>query len=82
MTEDQVRRIASEAASQAVLETLTRLGLDAGEPLEVQRDMQHLRTWRTSVEQVQSKGVLTIVGLAASGFIALLVVGVKEILHR
>lgn len=78
MTEDQVRRIASEAASQAVLETLTRLGLETDQPLEMQRDMQHLRTWRTSVEQVQSKGVLTVVGLAASGFIALVVVGFRD----
>src|SRR5690606_5933127 len=46
VTEAEIRRIVSET----VTETLMRLGIEADEPLDVQRDMQHLRAWRTSTE--------------------------------
>ena len=82
MTEDQVRRIAAEAAAQAIKETLQRLGLEVEDPLQVQRDMQHLRDWRNSMERVKSKSLLTAVGIAITGFSALLMIGLRDYLGR
>lgn len=44
---------------------------------EFRKDMEHLRTWRLSVNSVKSKGLLTIVGLIVTGAIGLLVAGLK-----
>lgn len=78
MTEDQVRAIAREAAAEAVKEVLLRMGVGVDDPLEVQRDMQHLRDFRKGVESVKTKGVLTIAGIVFSGFAALLFIGLRD----
>lgn len=82
MNEDQVRKIAADAASQAVFDVLTRLGISTDTPIEMQRDMQHLRAWRQSMEQVQSKSILAAVGLAVSGIVALVVIGLQDFFRR
>lgn len=83
MTEDQVRQIAAEAAREAVKQVvpdiLVRLGFSPDSPLDMQRDMQHLRAWRVSVESIQSKTILTLVGLAISGAVAAIIVGAREL---
>lgn len=48
--------------SSTVLDTLTKLGIDSADPLETQKDMAHLRSWRRSTEAVRRKGVVTSVG--------------------
>ena len=75
LTESEVRQIAAAAASQAVVETLVRLGLDTASPMEMQRDMQHLRDWRKTTERIQSHSLLTIVGIIVTGLVGLVVVG-------
>jgi hypothetical protein len=82
MTEEQVRLIAAQAASQAVRETLLRLGVPVDDPMEMQRDMQHLRAWRSSVESIRNKSLTTIVGIAVTGFVALVVVGLRDYFSR
>lgn len=79
LTEDEARRIAAAAASQAVVETLIHLGIDTSSPVEVQKDMQALRTWRLSAQQVRSHGILVAVGIFVSGALALLMMGLKEL---
>ncbi len=64
MTENEIRRIVADTVDQ----TLTRLGVDTENPLEFQRDLQHLREWRTSVAQIKQQGFIAAVGFA--GFIA------------
>lgn len=58
-----------EAIKLTVRETLTGIGFNMGEPNEVQADIQHLRRSRKICEQVQDKGVATIV---ASGIVGLI----------
>lgn len=82
MTEDQVRRIAAEAATQAIRETLQRLGVEVEDPRQMQRDMQYLRDWRNSVDAVKSKSLATLVGIAVSGFAALLILGLRDYFSR
>lgn len=78
MTEQQVRAIASEAAREAVLDTLLRLGVSAENPLEMQRDMQHLREWRVSSQELKKKGMLTLIGIFCTGLAGLIVLGLRQ----
>lgn len=73
MTEAEIRRI----VAQAVDETLTRLGIDAGEPIEVQKDMQLLRAWRESIATVKRQGIITAIGILTAGIIGAIWLAIK-----
>lgn len=62
---------------ESVKETLTSMGIDVNNPVEVQRDMQHLRDWRMLTDAIRTKGIMTIVGIIIAGACAALWVGVK-----
>jgi hypothetical protein len=66
--------------AESVKQTLIQLGISSDDPLEVQRDMQHLREWRKSMESIKSKGLLTAVAIAVTGILAALWVGIKDII--
>ena len=65
-----------------VRETFLMLGVKVDDPIEVQKDFQHLRDWRCTTDSIKSKGVLAIVGLATSGLLAALWVGFKELVKN
>lgn len=73
MNEAEIRAIVAET----VRETLTSLGIPADDPLEVQRDMQHLRDWRNSVATVKKQGLVTAVGILTAGFLGAIWLAVK-----
>lgn len=66
--------------AEAVHDAFTKMGMDVSDPIEMQRDFQHLRDWRIAVKSAQSKGFLTIVGLLSAGVIAALWVGFKSVI--
>lgn len=68
MTEHELKKIVSEAVS----ETLLKLGIDASDPVELQKDMAHLRAWRESVATVKQQGLVTAVGILVAGVLGLL----------
>lgn len=68
MTEAEVKRIVSEA----VTETLTRLGIDADDPIEFQKDMAHVRSWRQAKETVVKQGLITAIGIVTAGILGLI----------
>lgn len=78
MDRDEVRAMMSDTVRQ----TLIQLGIGSDDPIEMQKDMLHLRDWRKSMESIRSKGVLTIVTIAVSGTLAALWVGLKELIGR
>jgi hypothetical protein len=47
---------------------------------EFNADLLHVRRWRKSMENVQSKGILTAVGVLVSGALAALWLGIKSAL--
>lgn len=65
MTEAEIRKIVAET----VAETLMRIGIEADDPMEAQKDFQHLRSWRTSTETVKRQGLLTAIGIVTAGII-------------
>ena len=87
--EDAANRAAAKVALQrtasvaeAVKQTLIQLGVDTSDPLAMQRDFQHLRQWRQSGDSLKDKGMLAILGIFLSGLAALLVMGVREWMHK
>jgi hypothetical protein len=81
--EDELRQIAKAAAEETVRQFFEKIGVDASEPFEMQRDFQHLRDWRKTVEAAKAKGFLTIIGTLTLGGIAALwaSIGGKAIGH-
>ena len=73
MTEAEIRRIVAETVDQ----TLTRLGVDTEDPIEFQRDLQHLRSWRESVATVKRQSLITAVGIIIAGVLGLVWLGIK-----
>lgn len=73
MTDTEIKKIVAET----VAETLLKLGIDVSEPMEVQKDFQHTRSWRKSVEAVQRQGLLTAVGVLTMGALGLVWLAIK-----
>ena len=68
MTEGELRSLISDT----VRETLTSIGVDHTDPMEMQRDLQYLRAWRKSSDSIRSKAILTSVAILVTGTFGLL----------
>lgn len=68
MTDDEVKKI----VAQTVEETLLRMGMDAGNPMEAQKDFQHLRNWRQSTDAIKRQSMLAAIGVVTAGILALI----------
>lgn len=66
------KQVAECVSKNIARELMTQLGVDASNPMEMQKDFQHLRAWRLSMESVRSKSILTIVSIAVTGLAALI----------
>lgn len=78
LSEQTPRRV---VIRQTVHETLAELGVQHDSPMDMQKDFQHLREARVTMEQVRSKGILTIIGFLLTGIIAAIWLGVKTFFH-
>jgi hypothetical protein len=78
MTPDEVR----EMIRQTVRETFTTLGVQVNDPIEVQKDFQHLRDWRVTTDSIKKKGILTMVGLLITGAAAAVWLGLKSLMSQ
>lgn len=70
LTRDDLKKIVTET----VHETFVSLGVDVGDPIEMQRDMQFMRDFRRSSEKAKSltlKIVLTTLVTGVLGWIAM-----------
>lgn len=65
---------------QTVDETLTSIGLDHKNPIELQRDFQALREWRQAMQDVRKKTIITLIGILVTGLAAAVWIGLKSML--
>lgn len=77
LTESQLRELVSEGVEEA----LTRMGMDAKNPLEMQKDFQHLREFRQATHAIQKRGLLVIVSILVSGICAAAWLGFKGMIN-
>jgi hypothetical protein len=73
MTEADIRRIVADTVNQ----TLMQLGIDSQDPIEFQKDMQHLRAWRESVATVKRQSLITAIGILTTGIVGLVWIAMK-----
>lgn len=74
LTEGRLRRIVKEGVTEA----LTTLGVDANDPIEMQKDFQHLRAWRLATAKIRMKAMLTVVGVIVVGACAAVWIGIAS----
>lgn len=67
---------------RAVATTLTSFGIEEDDRRELRADLQHLRRWRTSVEQAQSYTFKAVVTVIATGLVGAVWLGVKVVLGK
>ena len=67
MTEEEFKKV----ITSTVKETLTNLGCQTDDPIQMQKDFAHLRDWRQSTEAVKKKGILTAVGFIIAAILGL-----------
>lgn len=73
---------AEDLIKRTVKETLTSMGLDTSDPMEMQRDFQALRDWRLLYGTMRSKGLLTVIVMMTTGLVTAIVIGIKYALTK
>jgi hypothetical protein len=77
VTEDELRTIIQDSVKQAVEETFVRLGVSVTDPIEMQKDFQHLREWRMTTASMKAKLLVAATGLVVSALAASAWMGIK-----
>ena len=67
-----------EMIERIVIRVLERMGVDTSDPKSMRKDLERVREWRECVDSVQSKSILTMVGLAIAGGVVIFIMGIKE----
>lgn len=62
--------------------TLTQLGIDQENPLEMQRDFQWMRRWRQASESLPKAGIVAVLGVFVTGMCAALWIGFKSLVMK
>ena len=67
-TKALIKDVAQETAKETVEVTLTTLGVDHTQPLEVQADFRFVRAMRTTWSSAKSRSAFVAIGLMVTGF--------------
>jgi len=68
--DDGIEQIAEKVAERVINRLFLVLGINATDPkelIEFQKDFQHLRGWRVSMDLARRRGFATIVGFMITG---------------
>lgn len=74
---------AKKIVEEAVIETLAKLGVDAGSSngmVEIQKDFQYLRSLREAVETAKKQGIISFTMILIGGVLGAVWLGIKEAL--
>jgi len=97
LPEDEIRAIVAETLAEqhrlqqanidaivlrTVASVLASFGIDDGDRRELRADFQHLRRWRTSVEQAQSYTLKAVITMIATGLMGVVGLSVKVLLGK
>jgi hypothetical protein len=80
MTDEEIRRVAEEAANRAVSKVFAVLGVDFADPAEIEDLRRDLR-YAGWVRKVSEKSILAAIGAMAVGAVAALFLGVAGFLN-
>ena len=97
MADDEVRAIVAETLAEqnklqqpnidaivlrTVASVLASFGIEEDDRKELRADFQHLRRWRTSVEQAQSYTLKAMITVIATGLMGVVGLSVKVVLGK
>jgi hypothetical protein len=97
MADDEIRAIVAETLAEqhrlqqdsidaivlkTVASVLASFGIEDDDRKELRADFQHLRRWRTSVEQAQSYTFKAVITVLATGLMGAVWLGVKVVLSK
>ncbi|MET4290868.1 hypothetical protein ABIB06_001635 [Bradyrhizobium sp. LB8.2] len=97
MPDDEIRAIVAETLAEQhrlqqasidaivlrkVASVLASFGIEDDDRKELRADFQHLRRWRTSVEQAQSYTFKAVITVIATGLMGAVWLGVKVVLGK
>jgi hypothetical protein len=97
MPDDEIRAIVAETLAEQhrlqqanidaiilknVASVLASFGIEDNDRKELRADFQHLRRWRTSVEQAQSYAFKAVITVIATGLMGAVWLGVNVVLGR
>jgi hypothetical protein len=97
MPDDEIRAIVAETLAEqhrlqqanidaivlrTVASVLASFGIEDDDRKELRVDFQHLRRWRTSVEQAQSYTFKAVITVIATGLMGAVWLGVKVVLGK
>ena len=78
---EQHAKSMDDIAIKTMATILAAFGIDADDTKEIRADFQHLRSWRKSVELVQTTSFKTAVGILVTGTLAALWLGIQAHQH-
>ncbi|MET4277655.1 MULTISPECIES: hypothetical protein [unclassified Bradyrhizobium] len=97
MPDDEIRAIVAETLAEqhrlqqanidaivlrTVASVLASFGIEDDDRKELRADLQHLRRWRTSVEQAQSYTLKAVITVIATGLMGVVGLSVKVVLGK
>lgn len=97
LPDDEIRAIVAETLAEqnrlqqanidaivlrTVASVLASFGIEDDDRKELRADFQHLRRWRTSVEQAQSYTFKAVITVIATGLMGAVWLGVKVVLGK
>jgi hypothetical protein len=97
MPDDEIRAIVAETLAEQhrlqqanidaiilknVASVLASFGIEDNDRKELRADFQHLRRWRTSMEQAQSYTFKAVITVIATGLMGAVWLGVKVVLGK
>jgi uncharacterized protein YaaW (UPF0174 family) len=78
MSKEEVQELVDKTASKAVKDTLTSLGFDTGNPIDIQRNMLYLDSQRRASEAVAKYTRMAVWGAIVTGIISTLGIGIVQ----
>lgn len=75
---DEIRGLVHDG----VVEALKTMGVDAQNPIDVQKDMQFVRELRLTSEKVKHRTIFTLLGILLTGIAAATWIGLKDLIAR
>jgi len=82
LNEDRLEKLVKKAAEDGTNNALARLGFDTENHLDAQKDMAFLRQQRQASEKVAVVIRHSLIGVAISGMVSLIVIGVQHALNK
>lgn len=68
----------ADLMSKTVRQTLTEIGMDHNQPIELQRDMSFLRDLRRARDSVKGKALLVSIGVIATTALGAMALGIRH----